>query len=123
MSHAAPEEPTTPIGKWATGFVISLLRTFVPAVWGVVLGWVLINIPQLAQLLGLQEGDPAPSWLIPFVMLGWYAVWRKLEPKLPAWLTRFVLGANTAPTYTAPATETSLSQPIPQDPVEPGDTS
>lgn len=32
-------------------------------------------------------------------MAGWYAIWRILEPRLPDWLTRVVLGSAVAPSY------------------------
>lgn len=99
MSHTAPDEPQSELGNKVSGFVLSLLRTFVPGVWGAVLSWLLLNIPAVADLLGLHEGAPAPAWIFPLIMLGWYALWRKIEPALPAWLTRLVLGANTRPVY------------------------
>lgn len=79
----------------------SILRTLVPALWGSFIAWLLGLVPALApleaQLLGASE------LFIPIltaVLIGaWYAFWRWLEPRMPDWLTRAVLGSAQTPSY------------------------
>ena len=81
----------------------SILRTLVPALWGSFITWLIMLIPALAplqdQLLGLA------NVLLPIVtaviVAAWYAAWRWLEPRLPDWLTRAVLGSAKTPVYPA----------------------
>jgi len=79
----------------------SILRTLVPALWGSFILWVIGMIPTLAplrdQLLGLSD---LILPIISAVIIGaWYALWRWLEPRLPDWLTRAVLGSAKTPVY------------------------
>ena len=79
----------------------SIIRTLVPALWGSVITWLLGVAPALAplegQLLGLAD---LAVPIITAVIVGlWYAFWRWLEPRLPDWLTRTVLGSAKAPSY------------------------
>jgi hypothetical protein len=84
----------------------SLLRTAVPSLWGTalaaLLAWVLPRVPgdvgeALSSLLG---SELVTGLLVAASIAAWYAVARWLEPRLPAWLTRLVLGSSAAPTYT-----------------------
>lgn len=79
----------------------SLLRTIVPYVWGLVVTWLITLLPVLAplqdQLLGLAT--IALPILAAVLSAAWYAFWRWLEPRLPDWLTRAVLGSAKAPVY------------------------
>lgn len=66
-----------------------------------ILGWALPLLPgdvgqALAALLG---SDVVVSLLVVASIAAWYAVARWLEPRLPDWLTRVVLGSAAAPTY------------------------
>lgn len=86
----------------------SILRTIVPALWGSFIGWALALIPVLEPLRAqlLAYGDLAAPIIGTVIIGAWYALWRKLEPRLPDWLTRAVLGSAKAPTYQpAPITE------------------
>jgi len=79
----------------------SILRTVVPALWGAAITWLLGVAPALAplqgQLLGLSD---LILPVITAVIIGaWYALWRWLEPRLPDWLTRAVLGSAKTPVY------------------------
>lgn len=84
-------------------YVVSLLRTAVPSLAGSVLSWL--------ALRGLVIDDELRTALVTaatgLAIVAWYAVWRAVESRLPAWLTRIVLGASTAPTYAATATATA----------------
>lgn len=79
----------------------SILRTVVPYVWGLFITWLITLVPVLApmenQLLGLAA--LALPIFAAVLSAAWYAFWRWLEPKLPDWLTRAVLGSAKAPVY------------------------
>jgi hypothetical protein len=81
--------------------LVSVLRTVVPYVWGLVIGWLITILPVLQpleeQLLGIAE--LALPVLIAVISAAWYAFWRWLEPRLPKWLTRAVLGSAKTPVY------------------------
>ena len=79
----------------------SILRTLVPALWGSLIAWLIGVLPILAplesDLLGLAQ---VILPVLTAVIIGaWYAFWRRLEPRLPDWLTRAVLGSAKTPTY------------------------
>ena len=87
---------------------VSYLRTVVPVLWGslvgLLLGWVAPHLPgelgdTLADLLG---GEAAIALVSGLAIAGWYALWRRVEPRIPDWLTRIVLGSASAPTYAPP---------------------
>ena len=79
----------------------AILRTVVPALWGSVIAWLIGVLPILApfqaDLTGLS--DVILPVLTAVIIGAWYALWRWLEPKLPDWLTRAVLGSAKTPTY------------------------
>jgi hypothetical protein len=79
----------------------SILRTLVPALWGSVIAWLIgvlpILAPMEADLAGLA--DVALPVITAVIIGAWYAFWRWLEPRLPDWLTRAVLGSAKTPTY------------------------
>ena len=81
--------------------ITSILRTIVPALWGSIIAWVLSIVPALEplreQLLSL--GDLAAPIIGAVIIAAWYAFWRWLEPRLPDWLTRSVLGSAKEPSY------------------------
>ncbi|GAA2772710.1 hypothetical protein [Saccharopolyspora taberi] len=79
----------------------SWLRTTVPAVWAALVAYaVTAGAPGwLVDALG----DAGPTLVVPLVLAAVYAGLRRLEPHMPPWLTRIVLGSNVPPTY-PPAT-------------------
>lgn len=79
----------------------SILRTVVPYVWGTFIGWVLSLLPILEPLREelLAKGDAAVPVVSLIIIAAWYVLWRKVEPFLPDWLTRILLGSAQAPTY------------------------
>ncbi|MNH37371.1 hypothetical protein D3C79_982680 [compost metagenome] len=79
----------------------SILRTIVPALWGSFIGWLLALVPILEPLRGdLLSYSDVLLPIVSAVLIGaWYAFWRWLEPRLPDWLTRVVLGSAKAPVY------------------------
>ncbi|NVM97841.1 hypothetical protein [Arthrobacter sp. SDTb3-6] len=78
-----------------------ILRTIVPALWGSFIGWALALLPILEPLRGqlLAYGDLAVPVISAVIIGAWYALWKWLEPKLPGWLTRILLGSAKTPTY------------------------
>ncbi|GAA1498827.1 hypothetical protein [Paeniglutamicibacter kerguelensis] len=81
--------------------LISILRTIAPAMWGSFIVCLLGVAPVLKPLRAdlLAYGDLAVPVISAFIIGAWYALWRWLEPKLPDWLTRAVLGSAKAPVY------------------------
>lgn len=81
----------------------AILRTVVPALWGSLIAWLIGVLPILAPLEADLRG--LADILLPIitaVIIGaWYAFWRWLEPRLPDWLTRAVLGSAKTPVYAA----------------------
>ena len=80
--------------------VVSLLRTVVPVIWGSAIAWLLTVISLPAPVSGFLTAQT--DIVVVVAIAGWYAGFRWLEPRLPAWLTRIVLGSNQTPTYAAP---------------------
>lgn len=84
---------------------VSYLRTAVPVLWGslvgLVLGWVAPYLPgDLGRLLAdFLGGEAALTFVVALAIAGWYALWRRVEKRIPDWLTRIVLGSAAAPSY------------------------
>lgn len=81
--------------------VVSYLRTVVPVLWGSVVSFIL-------QFVGSDLNEPISNALnsepvgiaVTAIVIGvWYWLWRRVEPHIPDWLTRIVLGSAKAPTY------------------------
>lgn len=83
----------------------AILRTVVPALWGSVIAWLIGVLPILAPFSDDLRGlaDVALPVITAVIIGAWYAFWRWLEPKLPDWLTRAVLGSAHTPTYATDA--------------------
>lgn len=79
----------------------SILRTVVPALWAAFINWALVIVPVLEphreELLGY--GLPLAVVASAILTATWYASWRWLEPRLPAWLIRAALGSAKVPSY------------------------
>ncbi|HUX70401.1 MAG TPA: hypothetical protein VMV41_07825 [Cellulomonadaceae bacterium] len=98
---AAPS--SAPLSDW----VVSVLRTAVPSVWGALIAWVLTVVP-LPHVVGVFLTSKS-GVVAALAIVGWYALWRRIEPHLPAWATRLVLGSSRAPSY---ATITAAVTPV-----------
>jgi hypothetical protein len=101
--------PNTPDN--ATDFGVSWIRTAVPVAWGSFLTWVASQVPGLEPVLNQPAAVGFSVVLVGVLTAAWYALMRKLEPMLPPWLTRFVLGANRRPTYPDPDAPQPLAGP------------
>jgi hypothetical protein len=79
----------------------SILRTLIPALWGSLIAWLIGMLPILAPLEADLKGlaDIALPVITAVIIGAWYAFWRWLEPRLPDWLTRAVLGSAKTPAY------------------------
>ena len=79
----------------------AILRTIVPALWGSLIAWLIGVLPVLAPLEADLTGlaDIILPILTAVIIGAWYAFWRWLEPRLPDWLTRAVLGSAKTPSY------------------------
>lgn len=79
----------------------SILRTVVPALWAAFINWALVVVPVLEphrdELLGY--GLPLAVAASAVLTAAWYAFWRWLQPRLPDWLARVVLGSSKTPEY------------------------
>lgn len=97
--------------------LISILRTIVPALWGSVIGWALTLLPVLEPLRAdlLAYGDFAVPVIAAVIIGGWYALWRWLEPLLPDWLTRILLGSAKSPVYETRGTVDAYASDGPLD--------
>lgn len=90
-----PTPPDNPVSN----YVVSLLRTWVPIAWGSILAWAVSQVPALEPYLN-SPGMVAVGGALAGVLAGaWYLLWRAVEKKLPAGLTRILLGANSRPVY------------------------
>lgn len=82
---------------------VSFLRTAVPVLWGSLVTWFAETLPGANDFLASVGVDLASEgtvlWVSGVAIALWYALWRWLEPRLPAWLTRIVLGSNQRPEY------------------------
>lgn len=82
--------------------VVSYLRTAVPVAWGSLVSLILQYVGgEVSQTLNeMLSSEAVTLGVTSLVIFAWYAIWRKIEPVLPAWLTRIVLGSNQTPVYT-----------------------
>lgn len=99
----------------------SILRTIIPALWGSMIAWLIGAAPLLAPFEGELKGLAEIALpIITAVIIGaWYAFWRWLEPRLPDWLIRAVLGSAKTTTYPGKHTATA---PMEQSPLLVHDT-
>lgn len=77
--------------------LISWLRTVVPGLWSALVAWlVTLGLPAVVAdaLSGL--GDKV---VVAVVLAAVYAALRWLEPRMPAWLVRILLGSAQTPKY------------------------
>ncbi|PSL04142.1 hypothetical protein CLV30_106147 [Haloactinopolyspora alba] len=82
------------------GGMASWLRTVVPVLWGALITWGAAQLAWLpAPVVALLTSGDLVLFITGAVVAVWYAVWRRLEHRVPAWLTRLVLGSNQAPRY------------------------
>lgn len=98
--------PATTTGTTNLGdYGASILRTAVPSLWGTLvaslLTWLLPRVPGDVgdSLTALLQSEVAVAFLVTLSIAVWYAIARKVEPHVPDWLTRLILGSAAAPAY------------------------
>ncbi len=80
--------------------VISVLRTVVPALWGSLFGFLVLQVPGLEQV---KNEFAAFGEVVTVVLIGlWYFLARKAEPYLPTWLRALAMGFPASPAVYAP---------------------
>ena len=93
-----------------SNLVTSWLRTVVPGLWSAavtaLLVWLGANAPWVISVLDALnldlESPTVAAFVMAAVLAGWHALFRKVEPHLPDWLTRLVLGSAAVPLYVNP---------------------
>jgi hypothetical protein len=76
------------------------VRTVVPALWSALVAWlVALGLPPVFTDAAAGLVDVL---VVPVALASVYALLRWLEPKLPDWLTRVLLGSARPPTYRVP---------------------
>lgn len=88
--------------------VISWLRTVVPALWGLLVAYLVTRIPALS---GVADGlnGVGLSILVPVAVAAWKLAFNAAESALPSWLTAVLLGHPVAPVYLRPVSAPSMS--------------
>jgi hypothetical protein len=75
----------------------SWLRTVVPGLWSALVAWlVTLGLPESFATTFGGLGDVV---VVPIVLAVVYAALRWIEPMLPDWLTRILLGSAVPPVY------------------------
>lgn len=85
--------------------IAALIRTLVPALYGVGLSWLVSRVPAvqdglawLSDAIGTDASAAIQLALTALVIAGYYWVARKLGARFPA-LERWLLGSSLVPTY------------------------
>lgn len=112
MTNPPAEQPPS-LNAWG----LSWIRTGVPILWGYLLTFLATRFPGVHDLLADPQVQAA---VVGGVALAWYGLMRWLEPRLPAWLTRLVIGANTAPQYVPGVVVSGTVAPLPGAGGQPG---
>lgn len=85
--------PAGPLGNQLT----SWLRTVVPGLWATLVAW-LVSFGLPASMTDWL-GGLGNQVMVPIVLAIVYALLRRLEPLMPPWLTRLLIGSNRPPSY------------------------
>jgi hypothetical protein len=76
---------------------ISWLRTVVPVAWSALVAWLVsLGVPDFVTG---ALGSAGELVMLPIVLGVAYPLVRWIEPRLPDWLTRVLLGSAQPPTY------------------------
>jgi hypothetical protein len=76
---------------------ISWLRTVFPVAWSALVAWLAsLCVPEFVTG---ALGSAGELVVLPVVLGVVYPIVRWIEPRLPAWLTRVLLGSAQPPTY------------------------
>lgn len=93
--------------------ITALIRTLVPALYGVGLTWLIGRFPAvqdglawLSATIGVDASAAISLALTALVIAGYYWLARKLGARFPA-LEKFLLGRSVVPVYKTPVTYTA----------------
>ena len=90
----------------------SYLRTLVPTLWGALITQLVVWWPSAPDVVtDLANNEGVLAALTAGVIFVWYWAWRKIENRIPAWLTRIVLGSNQVPVYVNGDDLSGVNQP------------
>lgn len=85
------------------------LRTTIPTAWSALIAYlVTLGAP---DWLTRPLGDAADVLVVPVVLGAVYALLRWAEPRMPAWLTRLLIGSTTRPNYRRSGTTSQVAAP------------
>jgi len=101
---------TTPLGDRLT----SWLRTIVPGLWSSLIAY-LVGLGLPVEVTSALDGL-GRTVLVPLVFAAVYAGLRAVEPKLPVWATRLLLGSAQPPSYGVSTDGTPVVTSLPEDP-------
>jgi len=92
---------------------VSYLRTIVPIAWGWVVTWILTNVSAVSDFVTNHHIDlnslVIQSFITSVAIAAWYVIWRAVEPHIPDWLTRLVLGSAKAPQYAGTVSDGNIT--------------
>lgn len=88
--------------KALSDLILSRLRTIVPILWGSAVTWLVAQFGWFpASAADWLQSTEVVLFVSGLVAIAWHWLFTKVEPHLPPWLTRLVLGSNSTPTYSA----------------------
>lgn len=72
-----------------------------PVAWGSVVSFLLqyVSSDLSGPIADALNSEATTLAVTAVVITAWYWLWRKVEPKLPDWATRLVLGSAKSPSY------------------------
>ena len=76
-------------------YLVSILRTLIPTLWGSVIAWLISLAPVLDSVRDELEG--LGLVLAAVCIAVYYAIVRVVEPHIPGWLARVLLGSSRSP--------------------------
>jgi hypothetical protein len=86
----------SPMSDWLR----SVVRTVMPGIWSVIVLWLAkVGLPDSA-VAWLSSSDIAAKVVDLVALAVVYGFVRWVEPRLPDWATRILMGSAKAPTYT-----------------------
>lgn len=96
--------------------ITQIVRTIVPLMWARIVGIVLTSIPALEPLreLLLSQSEVVVVVVTGLLLGAWLAFSAWLQPHLPDWAARVLMGSTKTPTYDAPTTDADTDQTTPE---------
>jgi hypothetical protein len=117
MTHAALATP----GQDLSDRAVSLIRTRVPILWGSLIAalvtWASPRLPVdvVAWAADWAGSEATVALIVAAVIYAWYWVWRRLEPRIPVWVVRLVLGSALTPTYAPVVDDVAVITTLPAE--------